>query len=308
MEIDRLLDHSDWMRKLARHLVNDPDEAEDLVQDAFRAALESPPRDPAKTRSWLGRVLRNLACSSFRRRKRRSSRERVAAAAEATPSVETSFEKLETARLLIDLVFALDEPGRTVVVLRYFEGLTSREIAGRLDSSPGAVRMRLRRSLRSLRKELEERSGEQGSAWKMLLLPLLSYQPPAAAPHVAPWTASGAKQSSAPIHEGATGSSMVLAGAVHGMLMAAIAVVCFAGGWGLRNSSDVDGSLDPGRPLVESSGAPVAVRSLENRVKELEACLETSRRRVAAKNEEIRGLRVKLAAHVRAGPSLFDPA
>lgn len=53
MEIDRLLDHSDWVRNLARHLVNDPDEADDLVQDAWATALESPPRDAASARSWL---------------------------------------------------------------------------------------------------------------------------------------------------------------------------------------------------------------------------------------------------------------
>ena len=136
MEIDRLLDHSDWVRNLAFNLVNDPDEAEDLVQDTWAAALESPPRDVASSRSWLARVLRNFAYSSFRRRQRRRSRERVAAVAEAIPSPEASIEKLEITRLLIDLVFALEEPGRTAVVLRYFEGLTSKEIARRLDTSP----------------------------------------------------------------------------------------------------------------------------------------------------------------------------
>ncbi len=89
MEIDRLLDHSDWVRKLASNLVNDPDEADDLVQDTWTAALESPPRNAASSRSWLGRVLRNFAYSSFRRRKRRSFRERIAASAEVIPSPET---------------------------------------------------------------------------------------------------------------------------------------------------------------------------------------------------------------------------
>ena len=36
MEIDRLLDHSDWVRKLACNLVNDPDEADDTWDPAHR--------------------------------------------------------------------------------------------------------------------------------------------------------------------------------------------------------------------------------------------------------------------------------
>ncbi len=302
MDIDRLLDHSDWVRNLARSLVNDPDEADDLVQDTWAAALESPQREVASSRSWLARVLRNFAYSSFRRRQRRRSRERVAAAAEAIPSPEASIEKLEITRLLIDLVFALEEPGRTAVVLRYFEGLTSKEIARRLDASPGAVRMRLKRALGSLRAQLEERSGERGVGWKILLLPLLGGVS-------APVVASGAETVTASGAEVAATGSTFSGAAVHAVAMAALAVSCFAGGWSLGGSA---ASEVAGIPEPASTEAPVVSRvderSLENRIEELEACLETSRRRVEEKTGEILELKIRLATHVTAGATVFDPA
>ena len=302
MEIDRLLDHSDWVRNLAFNLVNDPDEAEDLVQDTWAAALESPPRDVASSRSWLARVLRNFAYSSFRRRKRQRSRERVAASAEAIPSPEASIEKLEITRLLIDLVFALEEPGRTAVVLRYFEGLTSKEIARRLDTSPGAVRMRLKRALGSLRAQLEERSGERGAGWKILLLPLLGGVS-------TPVVASGAEAVIAPRAEVAATSSTFSGAAVHAVAMAALAVSCFAGGWSLGGSGAAEVAIVPEPASTESPVASrVDARSLESRIEELEACLETSRRRVDEKTGEILDLKMKLASHVTASEAVFDPA
>ena len=61
MNSDELLDHLDWARALARTLVRDEATAEDLVQDAFAAALRRPPTERGKLRGWLGRVLGNAA-------------------------------------------------------------------------------------------------------------------------------------------------------------------------------------------------------------------------------------------------------
>ena len=57
---EQLLQHSQWAQSLARHLVGDAAEAEDLVQDAWMAALKGPPPEGA-IRPWLGGVMRNLA-------------------------------------------------------------------------------------------------------------------------------------------------------------------------------------------------------------------------------------------------------
>ena len=53
-------------------------------------------------------------------------------------------------------IASLDETSRPVVVLRYYEGLSSKEIADLLEMSPAAVDMRLSRARKQLRSLLEE--------------------------------------------------------------------------------------------------------------------------------------------------------
>ena len=43
--IQALLEQHEWVRRLARRLVGDPHEADDLAQEALAVALERPPQD-----------------------------------------------------------------------------------------------------------------------------------------------------------------------------------------------------------------------------------------------------------------------
>jgi DNA-directed RNA polymerase specialized sigma24 family protein len=61
-----LLEHSEWVRRLARELVQDPHVADDLAQETLMAAVESPPRRLSNPRAWLATVLRNRATSRYR--------------------------------------------------------------------------------------------------------------------------------------------------------------------------------------------------------------------------------------------------
>ena len=56
-----LLENRDFLRLLARKLVYDEHAAEDVVQQAWLAALERPPRYQGPLRAWLAGVVRNLA-------------------------------------------------------------------------------------------------------------------------------------------------------------------------------------------------------------------------------------------------------
>ena len=56
-----LLEHADFLRALARGLLGDAARADDVVQDAYLAALERPPVTldaRGALRSWLGKVVR----------------------------------------------------------------------------------------------------------------------------------------------------------------------------------------------------------------------------------------------------------
>ena len=216
---EKLLDHSDWLSSLARHLVHDPADAEDLVQETWAAALASAPEDASRHRPWLGRVVRNFAALAFRRKERRVARERVVAREESVQGPEETIQRLEIFRRVVEHVLALDPSSRDVITLRYFEGLSGAEIARRLGLEPSTVRMRLKRALDELRKRLDAEHDGDRSAWHACLLflsPSVARMPPVGASA----TAVGAK-SAVPAF---------LAGAAAALILGAT----FLGGWSAR--------------------------------------------------------------------------
>lgn len=160
-----------WVRALARRLVFDENEAEDLAQETLLAALERSGRPLSDWKSWFSRVLRNRRHSRDRRERRRRQRERHAARSEAAPATDEIMERAETQRRLVEAVFALKEPFRSTVLLRYFEGLGTNEIAERQGVAPATVRSRLKRGLDTLRDSLDRDFGDR-KKWATALLAL----------------------------------------------------------------------------------------------------------------------------------------
>ncbi len=168
-ELERLLDHSDWLRALARKLVGDAATADDLVQETWLAAMKSPP-DPARpVRPWLAGVVRRLARMRARGEGRRARRQTAAAREDALPSTSELVENIDTQRRLGAVVMDLSEPYRTTVMLRYFEGMSSADIARRQGVPSGTVRWRLKRGLDELRERLDEDYSSR-SAWCLAFL------------------------------------------------------------------------------------------------------------------------------------------
>jgi RNA polymerase sigma-70 factor (ECF subfamily) len=160
----RLLDHTEWLRALARRLVGDPSAADDLVQETWIVALRSPPVVDLPPRQWLAGVLRKLVLMRRRSDGRRAAREWRVARDEALPSTTELVAEVDLQRGLSELVLALEEPIRTTVLLRYQEGHSSAEIARRQRVPAGTVRWRLKRGVDQLRAELDARHGGR-SAW-----------------------------------------------------------------------------------------------------------------------------------------------
>src|SRR5687767_702683 len=114
-----LLAHADWLRRLARHLVADDATAEDGVQEVYLAALRSPPDPERPARPWLAQVLRNALRSVKRSSRRRHGREQVLGAmAEAPPSAEEVLARTQLQQRLAELLSALEEPYRAMLLLR----------------------------------------------------------------------------------------------------------------------------------------------------------------------------------------------
>lgn len=179
---EELLEHAEWVRRLAIALVRDPDAAGDLAQDAMEAAMASPPREAGPVRPWLGGVVRNLARMRWRTDARRRRREALAHDNDdPVLSPEALVERAETQQLVARIVLELSEPLRQTVLLRFYEGLSSAEIARRLDVPAGTVRWRLSRALGVIRADLDREHDGDRKRWALLLSPLAG-APPATAP------------------------------------------------------------------------------------------------------------------------------
>jgi RNA polymerase sigma-70 factor (ECF subfamily) len=146
-----LLAHASFVRALARRLAADESTADDLVQDTWTAALQTPPAHARSLRGWLAGIVSNLWRERARSELRRRTREEAAAREETTPDPSDAIDAVATGRELVDLVLALDEPFRTTLVLRYYENLPPRAIARRMDVPVKTVNSRLSRGLARVR-------------------------------------------------------------------------------------------------------------------------------------------------------------
>jgi RNA polymerase sigma-70 factor (ECF subfamily) len=166
---DVLLRHGQFLRDLAVSLARHGLDADDLVQETYAAALRAPPADLSRPLGpWLGRVLRNAFRSTLRAASRRQRRELEAAAAEAPPTAEDTLARIQLHREIVDLFTALDEPYRTTLLLRFYEGKDASEIGRSMNAPAATVRWRLAKGLEQIREGLDARHGER-ARWRALV-------------------------------------------------------------------------------------------------------------------------------------------
>src|SRR5689334_15260672 len=140
---DELLEHTEWLTRLARALVGDG-AAGDVVQDTYEAALAKPAQRTGPLRPWLGGVARNMARMASRGRVRRERREQVAPVPDEVPSPEELLARAQIQQKVGRLVIELPEPLRSTLLLRYFEGLSAADIARAQGIPAATVRSRLK--------------------------------------------------------------------------------------------------------------------------------------------------------------------
>jgi len=141
---------------VAFRFVNDRHGAEEIVQDAFVRAYQSLGsfRGDSEFSTWLHRIIINLSLNAVRKAKRRlNSVEQLDSSPPLLASSPPDQDVLRSdliKRALTDLP-ALQ---RQVVVLRHFEGHSTREVSIILRCSEGTVKTHLFRGLKKLRAKL----------------------------------------------------------------------------------------------------------------------------------------------------------
>ena len=160
-----------WLRRLARRLAVCESDADDAIQDTWLAALRAPPEADRPARPWLMSVLRHALRRRNRTDCRRRSREHQVAAGgpDSAEYAEEALERLELHRLIAELVSSLEEPYRSTIVWRFFDGRSGAQIAREAAVPEGTVRWRIKEGLCRLRARLDERwSGFH--SWRSVVL------------------------------------------------------------------------------------------------------------------------------------------
>ncbi len=131
--------------------------AEEVVQEAvFQAWLSMPSWEGDVPIKWLRRVTRNRAISVMRKESRSTAEEGLELRTSSQPDVERIVEGREMMAAVEQALAALDEPSRTMVVLRETEELSYDELADLFDLTPSAVKAKLYRARHAMRARLEE--------------------------------------------------------------------------------------------------------------------------------------------------------
>jgi RNA polymerase sigma-70 factor (ECF subfamily) len=147
--------HFERVYAYAAHRLRDRSAAEDLTAEVFHKALAGLPRYEwrgAPFGAWLIRIAANAVAD----RRKRAGRE-VSSAPQPEPSVEPEVDLVEVERSaqLFRLVDELPGEQRRVIVERYVEERSIREVAARLDKSEGAIKQLQLRALQTLRARME---------------------------------------------------------------------------------------------------------------------------------------------------------
>jgi RNA polymerase sigma-70 factor (sigma-E family) len=160
VDIDALY-HAHWryLVRLAVLLVDDVASAEDVVQDAFVALhrRSGALRDPDAAVAYLRASVVNLSRSVLRRRQVARKHLKVADP-EAAPPADHDVLLRDEHRAALAAVRALPRHQREVLILRYWSGLSERDIAQALGISPGSVKSAASRGMATLQRVLR---GEQ---------------------------------------------------------------------------------------------------------------------------------------------------
>jgi RNA polymerase sigma-70 factor (ECF subfamily) len=146
---------------LARRVLHDDAEAEDVTQEVFLRLWRQPDRfdpDRGSLRSFLlaqahGRAVDAVRSSSSRRR--REFRD-AARTARAEYDMQHEVWDLALADQVARAMAELSDDERQAIELAYFDGRTYREVAQLLDQPEGTVKSRIRNGMRRMRAVLAD--------------------------------------------------------------------------------------------------------------------------------------------------------
>lgn len=155
---DLMKRHGDQMMRIAYSYLKDYGRAEDICQEVFIKLfnLNKTFDDAEHERAFILRITINLCKDHYKSfwHKRIVLGEKKEVVSDEDPGMLVA--QSDEARRLFSLVSELDDAFKSVVILFYYEGLGSKEIAQVLSVPEATVRSRLKRAREKLQKKLKE--------------------------------------------------------------------------------------------------------------------------------------------------------
>ncbi len=151
-----------YMPKIYRFVllkVSHREEAEDLTHQVFLKAWESIEQYDFQGYpfgSWLYQIARNAVIDYYRKSHPQSSLEETDVDLVAdTPSLEKGLDEKTNIESLVKIIGKLKDIERDVVIMRFIEDMTVREVAKIIGKSEGATKVIQHRAIKNLRDLLE---------------------------------------------------------------------------------------------------------------------------------------------------------
>ena len=161
-----MLPHLDAAHNLAKWLLRNEQDAQDVVQEAYLRAFKSfGGFHGSNGRAWLLTIVRNTAYTFLKKNRAvdltTTFDEEIHATGHDPASPATILEHAEDAGLIQKAMDELPAEFRDVLVLRHQEGLSYKEIAEIAQLAPGTVMSRLARARAKLREYLVAEIGKE---------------------------------------------------------------------------------------------------------------------------------------------------
>ncbi|MCW5688851.1 MAG: RNA polymerase sigma factor [Pseudolabrys sp.] len=153
--------HVGAMLGLARRILGNAADAEDVVQEAMLRVWTHAPRwQPlAAFRTWLTRIVVNL-CLDRKRKAAWVDLDQAGEIADPSPDAGEAAEQNERDRLVQQAIGQLPDRQRTAIVLTYGDGMSNAEVAEVMGTTVSAVETLLVRAKQNLRRGLGDSADE----------------------------------------------------------------------------------------------------------------------------------------------------